>query len=292
MSKLLLVDFYAVLHRSRNALLRGGRELTTSLGVPTTGAYGFTNNLLAQIKDLEPTHVAVCYDAGGNWRKEVDEEYKANRGQGEDLDSFKIEVDLALDDILPAMGVPTVGVRGYEADDTLYTLAKDAVDFDEVTIFTCDQDILQCVTNRVTVRLFTSAKKVTDMGPAKVQEKWGVKPQHVALVKALCGDSSDNIKGIRGIGPKTAAKIVCDGYGVLDNILKHPKVEGHKDKVKSNLNLIRPTYVTELENTDYNDFLLGNSTMDSLKTVFQGLEFNAMLRRVKSIGKTLRLDNI
>lgn len=291
MSKLLLVDFYAVLHRSRNALLRGGRELTTSLGVPTTGAYGFTNNLLAQIKDLEPTHVAVCYDAGGNWRKEVDEEYKANRGQGEDLDSFKIEVDLALDDILPAMGVPAVGVRGYEADDTLYTLAKDAVDFDEVTIFTCDQDILQCVTNRVTVRLFTSAKKVTDMGPAEVQEKWGVKPQHVALVKALCGDSSDNIKGIRGIGPKTAAKIVCDGYGVLDNILKHPKVEGHKDKVKSNLNLIRPTYVTELENTDYNDFLLGNSTMNSLKTVFQGLEFNAMLRRVKSIGKTLRLDN-
>lgn len=291
MSKLLLVDFYAVLHRSRNALLRGGRELTTSLGVPTTGAYGFTNNLLAQIKDLEPTHVAVCYDAGGNWRKEADEEYKANRSQGEDFDCFKVEVDLALDDILPAMGISAVGVRGYEADDTLYTLAKDAVDFDEVTIFTCDQDILQCVTSRVKVRLFTSAKKVTDMGPAEVQEKWGVKPQHVALVKALCGDTSDNIKGIRGIGPKTAAKIVCEGYGVLDNILKHPKVEGHKDKVKSNLNLIRPTYVTELESTDYGDFLLGNSTVDSLKTVFQGLEFNAMLRRMKSIGKTLKLDS-
>lgn len=278
------------MHRARNALLRGGRELTTSLGVPTTGAYGFTNNLISQIKDLQPTHVAVCYDAGGNWRKEADAEYKANREKGEDFDSFKLEADLVLDNILPALGVPAVGIRGYEADDSLYTLAKDAVDFDEVVIFTCDQDILQCVTDKVKVRLFTSAKKVTDMGPAEVQEKWGVKPQHVALVKALCGDSSDNIKGIRGIGPKTAAKIVCDGYGVLDNILKHAKVEKSKDKVKANLDLIKPTYVTELESTDYADFTLGNSSVDSVKTVFQGLEFNALLKRIKDISKTLQLQ--
>lgn len=290
MKRLLLVDFYAVMHRARNALLRGGRELTTSLGVPTTGAYGFTNNLISQIKSLQPTHVAVCYDAGGNWRKEADVEYKANREKGEDFDSFKLEADLVLDDILPALGVPAVGIRGYEADDSLYTLAKGAVDFDEVVIFTCDQDILQCVTDKVKVRLFSSAKKVTDMGPAEVQEKWGVKPQHVALVKALCGDSSDNIKGIRGIGPKTAAKIVCEGYGVLDNILKHAKVEKSKDKVKANLDLIKPTYVTELESTDYDGFTLGNSTVDSVKTVFQGLEFNALLKRIKDISKTLQLQ--
>jgi 5'-3' exonuclease len=293
LSKLLLVDFYALFHRSRNALLRGGRELTTSLGVPTTGAYGFTNNLISQIKDLEPTHVAVCYDAGGNWRKDADAEYKANRVKDDDdeFDTFALEAKLVLDDILPAMGISAVGIRGYEADDSLYTLSKDAVDFDEVVIFTCDQDILQCVTNKVKVRLFNTAKKVTDMSPADVQEKWGVKPQHVALVKALCGDSSDNIKGIRGIGPKTAAKIVCDSYGVLDNILKHPKVEGSKDKVKANLDLIRPTYVTELESTDYADFTLGNSTISSLKGVFEGLEFNALLKRLKSIGKTLQLSD-
>lgn len=289
MKRLLLVDFYAVMHRARNALLRGGRELTTSLGVPTTGAYGFTNNLISQIKDLQPTHVVVCYDAGGNWRKGADAEYKANREKSEDFNSFKLEADLVLDDILPALGVPAVGIRGYEADDSLYTLAKDAVDFDEVVIFTCDQDILQCVTDRVKVRLFTSAKRATDMGPVEVQEKWGVKPQHVALVKALCGDSSDNIKGIRGIGPKTAAKIVCDGYGVLDNILKHPKVESHKDKVLANLDLVRLSYISSLSSTDYSDFLLGNSTVKELKTVFEGLEFSALLKRLKSIGKTLQL---
>lgn len=289
MKRLLLVDFYALFHRGRNALLRGGRELTTSLGVPTTGTYGFTNNLISQIKDIAPTHVAVCYDAGGNWRKEADAEYKANREPGPGHDTFRLEADLVLNDILPAMGISAIGVRGYEADDAIYTLAKDAEDFDEVVIFTCDQDILQCVTDRVKVRLFNTAKKVTDMGPAEVQEKWGVKPHHIALVKALCGDGSDNIKGIRGVGPKTAAKIVCDGYAVLDNILKHPKVESHKDKVLANLDLVRLSYISSLSSIDYSDFLLGSSTVKELKTVFEGLEFSALLKRLKSIGKTLQL---
>jgi DNA polymerase-1 len=288
--KLLLVDFYALFYRSRNALLRSGRELTTSLGVPVTGAYGFTNNLISQIKDLEPTHVGVCYDAGGNWRKVADSEYKANREPGPDADTFKLEARLVLDDILPAMGISSVGILGYEADDSLYTLSKDAVDFDEVVIFTCDQDILQCVTDKVKVRLFNTAKKVSDMGPAEVQEKWGVKPQHIALVKALCGDGSDNIAGIRGVGPKTAAKIVCEGYGVLDNILKHPKVEQHRDKVLANLDLVRLSYISSLSSTDYSDFLLGRSTATELKTVFEGLEFKALLKRLKSIGKTLQLS--
>lgn len=290
MKRLLLIDFYAVFHRARNALLRSSRGLTTSLGTPTTGAYGFTNNLISQIKSLEPTHVVICYDAGGNWRKNENSEYKANRVKDDGDDTFFIESRLVLDELLPAMGITATGIPGYEADDALYTLSKDATDFDEVVIFTCDQDILQCVTDRVKVRLFSSAKKVTDMGPKEVQEKWGVKPQHVALVKALCGDSSDNIKGIRGVGPKTAAKIVCDGYGVLENILKHPKIEKHREKVKENLKLIRPTYITEYESTDYSDFLLGNSTVEELRAVFEGLEFNAILRRIKSVGKTLKLS--
>lgn len=291
MKKLLLVDFFAVMHRARNALLRSGCELTTSEGLPTTGAYGFTNNLLTQIKDIAPTHVAVCYDAGGNWRKEASAEYKANREPGPDQEAFRYEASLLIQDILPAMGIQTVGIKGYEADDALYTLSKDAADFDKVVIFTCDQDILQCVTDKVQVRLFNTAKKVSDMGPAEVEEKWGVKPQHVALVKALSGDGSDNISGIRGIGPKTAAKIVCESYGVLDNILKHPKVEKYKEKVKSNLELIRPTYVTELEATDFSEFAVGHSSLEELKHVFENLEFNALLRRLKNIGKILQLPD-
>jgi DNA polymerase-1 len=290
LKKLLLVDFYAMFYRSRNALLRSGRELTTSLGTPVTGAYGFTNNLISQIKDLAPTHVAVCYDAGANWRKVADETYKANREPGPDAETFKLEARLTLDKVLPAMGVSVVGILGYEADDTLYTLSKDASEFDEVIIFTCDQDILQCVTDKVKVRLFNTAKKVSDLGPAEVEEKWGVRPQHLALVKALCGDGADNIKGIRGIGPKTAAKIVCESYGVLDNVLKNAKVEPYKDLVLSNLELTRSTYVEELKGADFSQFSLGSGKVAELKEVFEGLEFNALLKRFSSIGKILQLS--
>jgi DNA polymerase-1 len=290
LKKLLLVDFYAMFYRSRNALLRSGRELTTSLGTPVTGAYGFTNNLISQIKDLAPTHVAVCYDAGANWRKVADETYKANREPGPDAETFKLEARLTLDEVLPAMGVSVVGILGYEADDTLYTLSKDASEFDEVIIFTCDQDILQCVTDKVKVRLFNTAKKVSDLGPAEVEEKWGVRPQHLALVKALCGDGADNIKGIRGIGPKTAAKIVCESYGVLDNVLKNAKVEPYRDLVLSNLELTRSTYIEELKGADFSQFSLGSGKVAELKEVFEGLEFNALLKRFSSIGKILQLS--
>lgn len=291
--KLLIVDYFALFHRSRNALLRATGGLTTSDGRPTTGTYGFVNNLLSTIDSVKPTHVVVCYDAGGNWRKDESDEYKANRSKGTDEEAvkFKFESQLLLNELLPAMGIESVGVRGYEADDAIYTLSRDAIGFDEVIILTCDQDILQCVSDRVKVLLFNSAKKVTKMGLSEVQEKWGVLPPHIALVKALSGDKSDNISGIRGIGPKTASQIVIDSYGVLDNVLKHPKVEKHKDLVHENLKLIKPTYVTELQSTDYSDYMLGNGIVDDVREAFTSLEFNALSKRLKKIGENLKLKS-
>lgn len=292
--KLLIVDFYALFNRARAALKRTTGGLTTSDGKPTTGAYGFVNNLLSTIDSIRPSHVVVCYDAGGNWRKESSEEYKANRLKEDDEESaaFKFEATLALDEILPVLGIEAVGIRGYEADDAIYTLSKDAIGFDEVVILTCDQDILQCVSDKVKVLLFNSAKKVSLMGISEVQEKWGVLPPHVALVKALSGDSSDNIKGIRGIGQKTASQIVIESYGILDNILKHPKVKDHKEKVKANLNLIRPTYVTELESTDFSDFALGNGIVEDTRETFSSLEFNTLAKRIKKISQNLKLKSL
>lgn len=289
--KLLIVDFYALLHRSRNALLRATGGLTTSDGRPTTGAYGFVNNLLSTVDSVKPSHVVVCYDAGGNWRKDESDDYKANRSKGTDEESekFRFEAQLVLNELLPAMGIEAVGVRGYEADDAIYTLSRDAIGFDEVIILTCDQDILQCVSDKVKVLLFNSAKKISKMGLSEVQEKWGVLPPHIALVKALSGDKSDNISGIRGIGPKTAAQIVIDSYGVLDNVLKHPKVESHTDLVHSNLKLIKPTYVTELQSTDFADYALGNGVVDDVRETFNSLEFNALSKRLKKIGENLKL---
>jgi 5'-3' exonuclease len=291
--KLLIVDFFALLHRSRNALLRATAGLTTSDGRPTTGAYGFVNNLLSTIDSIKPSHVVVCYDAGGNWRKIESEDYKANRSKGDDEESakFDFEAKLVLNELLPSMGIETVGIHGYEADDAIYTLSRNAVGFDEVVILTCDQDILQCVSDRVKVLLFNSAKKVSMMGLVEVCEKWGVAPPHIALVKALSGDKSDNITGIRGIGPKTASKLVVESYGILDTILSHPKIENYKEKVKSNLNLIRPSYVTELQSVDFANFALGKGTIDGVRETFDSLEFNALSRRLKKIGENLKLES-
>lgn len=292
--KLLIVDFFALLHRSRNALMKATGGLSTSDGRPTTGAYSFTNNLLSVIDSVKPSHIVVCYDAGGNWRKEASDEYKANRvrEKGEEAEKFNFEAKLALDEVLPALGIEAVGVRGYEADDAIYTLSKDAVDFDEVVILTCDQDILQCVSDRVKVLLFNSAKKVSMMGLSEVQDKWGVLPPHIALVKALSGDSSDNIVGIRGIGPKTASQIVIDSYGVFDKVLSHPKVKEHSEKVTKNLELIKPTYVTELESTDFTDFAIGNGVIEDVRNTFKSLEFNTLAKRIKKISENLKLKSL
>lgn len=291
MKKLLLVDFYALFHRSRNALMRSTGGLSTSYGIPTTGIYGFTNNLLSAIDSEKPTHVVVCYDAGGNWRKEASSEYKANRGGGDsaDWDDFRYEAREVLDTVLPALGLETVGIKGYEADDSIYTLSRDAIDFDEVVIFTCDQDILQCVTDRVRVLLFNSAKKVTSMGLAEVIEKWGVAPSQIPLVKALAGDGSDNVAGIKGVGGKTAAKIVNDNLGNLEAILKHKKVKGFEDVVQRNLPLVTSTYVAELQDTDFGSFELGQGSLLETQQIFARFEFNALLKRINKISGTLGL---
>lgn len=293
MSKLLLVDFYALFHRSRNALMRATGGLSTSYGRPTTGTYGFTNNLLSVIDAERPTHVAVCYDAGGNWRKEADAEYKANRvkDDGPEADTFKAEASALMDDVLPALGLPLVGVRGYEADDSIYTLARNALDFEEVVILTCDQDILQCVSERVSVVLFNSAKKIAKMGLAETIEKWGVPPSQIPLVKALAGDASDNIAGIKGLGPKTAVKIIKEAQGVFERVLEDRKVAPHADLVRDNMMLTTSTYVPELQDLDYSEFLLGNSTVQDAQATFEEYEFNALSKRLKKIGETLGLKS-
>ena len=293
MSKLLLVDFYALFHRSRNALLRATGGLSTSYGRPTTGTYGFTNNLLSVIDSERPTHVAVCYDAGGNWRKEADAEYKANRvkEEGDEADTFKAEASALMDEVLPSLGLPLVGVRGYEADDSIYTLARNAIEFDEVIILTCDQDILQCVTDKVSVVLFNSAKKVARMGVAEVVEKWGVPPSQIPLIKALAGDSSDNIAGIKGLGPKTALKIIEAANGSFDRVLEDKKVAPFADLVRDNMMLTTSTYVPELQDLDYSEFLLGNGTVQEAKRTFETYEFSALGKRLKKIGEALKLKS-
>ena len=290
-NKLLILDFFALYHRARNAMKRTGREFSTSDGIPTTGVFSFMNCLLSTISALEPTHVVCCYDAGGNARKKEDEEYKANRAPRDD--DFMTEAKILLDEGLHSMGIECVGVYGYEADDIIATLARQAEDEreTETIIFTCDQDLLQLVNNRTKVLLFNSAKKVVLMGVEEVMAKWNCYPEEIALVKAISGDASDNIKGVKGVGMKTAVKILHDAQMLLEVALEHKKLKDHKFQVLHNLDLVTLRHVAEIGTADWSDYELGKGDAGDYRAFLQKYEFNQLLKRADKTDGLLRLHS-
>ena len=292
MRKLLIIDFYALFHRARNAMIRT-REFTTSDGVPTTGVFSFVNCLISVIEREDPSHVVVCYDAGGNFRKE-DVDYKANRKAADD--NFKTEALNLLDEGLYAMGIECVGIKGYEADDSIFTLAHQseygALRSTETLIWTCDHDLLQCVTDHTKVLMFSSAKKQTLMGPDEVHEAWGCWPKQIALVKALAGDSSDNISGVKGIGKKTAVKILDESNWSLNAAMDHKKLKGNEVKIGHNLGLVQLRMVWDLGYVDFNDYELGKAIKEDYVAWLQKYEFSQLLKRADKTAKTLKMRSL
>ena len=260
-------------------MLRSGRDFTTSDGIPTTGVFSFVNCLLSVIKDTNPTHVVICYDAGGNQRKKDDDEYKANRTQKDPR--FMCEAQILLNEGLYALGIESVGVKGYEADDCIYTMADQAEfgqdTFEDVIIWTCDHDLLQCVTSVVKVLMFSSAKKQTLMGVKEVIETWNCTPKQIALVKALSGDASDNIKGVKGIGKKTAVKILEEAKWMLNKAVEHKKLRGHIPQIQSNLELVQLREVFDLGYIPFDDYALGRGIKQDYISWLEKYEFNHLL---------------
>ncbi len=291
MKKLLILDFYAVFHRCRNAMKKSGRSFTTSDGIPTTGVFPFLNNVLAVIKDQQPTHVVCCYDAGGNKRKVENKDYKANRKKNDD--DFYTEARILLDEALYALGIECVGLKGYEADDCIWTLSHQArfgiSRFDETIIFTCDQDLLACVGTKCKVLLFNSAKKQTMMGVEEVIEKWGCEPEDIGWVKALSGDGSDNIKGVKGIGPKTAVRICEASEWNPDIILAHSKIRDYEELVRTNLELVRLRRVTELGMVSMDDYALGKGRLADYEQFLSKYELSSLAKRVAKTAELCQL---
>ena len=289
--RLLLIDHNALLHRARNAILRN-RKMTTSTGIPMTGVLGYINCLLLIIKTLEPSHVVICYDAGGNVRKEESDTYKANRGP---LDNdFIIENNILKDEAFYAMGIESIGFKGIEADDILYTLshiAQFGTDrFDEVIIATVDQDLLQCVTERCAVLLWNSAKKQQLMWVPDVLEKWNCEPDDIRFIKAISGDASDNVIGIKGIGPKTAVKIMAEANWNFEKALEHKKLEGHREQILSNLDLVTlRNIVGTLGPVDWSYHTLGLGLRDDLESFIDKYECSSLRKRLPAVLKTLRV---
>lgn len=209
---LYLIDGSSYIYRAYFAI----RHLSSPTGHPTNAIYGFIQMLLKLLKDYTPHHVAVIFDAGRTtFRTEMYPEYKANRAAMPDDLRMQME---PIREVVRAFNIPALELQGYEADDIIGALAgRFAAQGGKVVVVTGDKDLMQIVTDRVTL---LDTMKGKESGIADVIERFGVGPELVIDILGLAGDSSDNIPGVPGIGEKTATKLILE-FGSLDRLLEH-----------------------------------------------------------------------
>ncbi|MFP4344669.1 MAG: DNA polymerase I [Anaerolineales bacterium] len=214
--KLVLVDGHSLAYRAFHAL---PPSLQTSKGELTNAVYGFSTMLLGVLKDEEPDYVVVTFDKGPSFRVRVYADYKAHRDKMPDEMREQME---RIRDLVRAFSIPIVEHEDFEADDLLGTLARQAEEQGvDVVIVTGDRDALQLVDEHVTV--LTSGRRFSDTlyyTPEKVRAKYGLEPEQIVDLKALMGDSSDNIPGVKGVGEKGGTKML-QKYGSLEGVLAH-----------------------------------------------------------------------
>ena len=214
--KLVLIDGHSLAYRAFFAL---PPDMATSKGELTNAVFGFISMLLNVMRDHKPTHMAVAFDVGRSFRHDKFEDYKATRERMPDELSIQIE---RIKELIDAFNIPVYTAEGYEADDVLATLAHQAEQKDADSLITTgDRDLLQVVDDKIWV--LTSGRKFSDViiyTPEKVRERYKLSPKQIVDYKALVGDKSDNIPGVRGIGDKTAVKLLHQ-WGDLDAIYAH-----------------------------------------------------------------------
>jgi DNA polymerase-1 len=215
--KLFLLDAYALVFRAYYALIRSPR--ITSKGRNTNAQFGFTNTLIDLINNQKPTHMAVCFDTNAPTERHTDfADYKANRQETpEDIRSSIPDIIR----IIEAFNIPVIAIDGYEADDVIGALAKQAEKVGyEVFMVTPDKDYGQLVSENIKIyKPPYQGGTIEIMGPQEVCKKWDIaNVAQVIDILGLMGDAVDNIPGIAGIGEKTAAKLLKE-YQSLENIL-------------------------------------------------------------------------
>ena len=217
-NKLVLIDGHALAYRMFFALPL--QAFTTKQGEPTNATYGFTRTLLELIlAEHPPQYLAVSFDVGKTFRDDIFTEYKGTREKMPDELRQQIE---RIKEVAGALNIPILELDGYEADDVLGTVAQQARPHGvPVHIITGDRDLLQLVDENTHVELPTRGSQPSEVyDPNGVIQKMGVRPNQIVDYKALVGDSSDNIPGVRGVGDKTAVKLLTQ-YDTLDNLYAH-----------------------------------------------------------------------
>ncbi|MCS6710585.1 DNA polymerase I [Brachybacterium sp. EF45031] len=283
-TRLLLIDGHAMAFRAFFAL--PADSFTDGRGQSTNAVYGFARMIFNVVVAEEPTHVAVAFDLpGGTFRDRIYDQYKA--GREETPKEFHGQVGL-IQQVLDALGVRWLTVEGYEADDIIATLAtRTEAAGGEALIVSSDRDALQLVSERVT--LLQPVKGVTElrrMTPEAVEEKYQVPPVRYPDLAAMVGESADNLPGVPGVGPKTAAKWLGK-YGDLEGVLAHAdeitgkagqNLRDHVEDVRRNRRMNAAVTGLDLPE-DPADYALGRGDGPTLMAVFDDLSFGPTIRR-------------
>ncbi|WP_273565638.1 DNA polymerase I [Maribacter halichondriae] len=280
--RLFLLDAYALIFRGYYALIKNPR--INSKGMDTSAIMGFMNSLFDVIKREKPDHLAVCFDKGGSTeRTELFEDYKANRD--ETPDAIKIAVPY-IQDILKAMHIPSVVLEGWEADDIIGTLAKQAEKEDyKVFMVTPDKDFGQLVSENIFMyRPARMGNGIEIWGIPEVQKRFGVeRPEQVIDYLGMMGDASDNIPGLPGVGDKTAKKFIAE-FGSIENLFANTdKLKGAlKEKVEANkeLGLLSKKLATICIDCDVKfdakDYEMSVPDNEKVQEIFEELEFRRL----------------
>ena len=234
----MLVDGMALLFRAFYATAVTGQFMINSKGVPTNAVQGFLKHMLTAVDRFSPSHVAVCWDMGSKtFRNELFEGYKANRSTApvEMIPQF----DLAKQAV-EAFDIPNIGLSGYEADDCIGTIAKAASNESRIGILTGDQDMLQLLDENISVLLLKKGYGNYEIHNPNSFFDWkGITPSQMVDLKALMGDTADNYPGVKGIGEKTALKLLIEYKnieGILENIGSLTK--GQQAKIEAAVDML------------------------------------------------------
>jgi len=285
--KLVIIDSNALLHRAWHAI----PPLSTKDGLIVNAVFGYTSLLLKIIRELKPDYIVATFDlAGKTFRHETYQDYKAQRVK--QADEFYQQIPLTYE-VLQAFNIPILTKEGYEADDIIGTISRETYEKYpnvQTTIITGDLDALQLVNDRI--KVLTLKKGFNDTiiyDEAGVRERYGLEPKQLIDFKALQGDTSDNIKGVKGIGTKGATDLI-QKFGSLDNLYKNITKSDVKDRLKQILlaekeaALASRDLVTIVQDVPIkwklDDAKLSDFDAEKVYSIFQKFEFRSLLNKI------------
>ncbi|EJY94837.1 MULTISPECIES: 5'-3' exonuclease [Staphylococcus] len=238
-NRILLVDGMALLFRHFYATSIHKQFMRNSAGIPTNGVQGFVRHVFTALKDIEPTHVAVCWDMGQQtFRNDMFTGYKQNRPAPPEelIPQFDF-----VKEISDQFGFVNVGVTNYEADDVIGTLAQHYSETDEVFVITGDRDILQCINQNVEIWLTKKGFNIYNRYTLdRFTDEYGLQPKQLIDVKAFMGDTADGYPGVKGIGEKTAIKLIQQ-HGSVENVINaiDQLTVGQRNKIENDMDNLK-----------------------------------------------------